>query len=327
MTPAALGFTYMTNNEREVLSEEAARVIKSDHEKPYFMVVSLINPHDICYMALRDFEEPDHWILRQATTELEMLDSVLQLPENVTEDEFFARYCPPIPPNIEPQIDEPEAVMSLLTRRDFRMKARNNYTDKQWRMHRYAYCRLTEDADSQVQIILDALKESGKEENTLVIFSSDHGDMDGAHRMEHKTALYEEAANIPFMAMWKGQIPAKQVNETHLISNGLDLLPTICDYAGIEGKSDPRGKSLRLLFEGRDVTWRNTLGVESEIGRMVVSEDKLKYIKYDAAGMEEQILDLNKDPYETRHFTHEPEYDDKLDELRKAFEEEWFPEL
>ena len=68
-------------------------------------------------------------------------------------------------------------------------------------MHRWAYCRLTERVDKQVQAVLDAVKESGQEENTLILFSSDHGDMDGAHRLEHKSLLYEESANIPFLAM------------------------------------------------------------------------------------------------------------------------------
>jgi choline-sulfatase len=215
--------------------------------------------------------------------------------------------------------------MTLLTKRDFRIKTREGYTDEQWRMHRYAYARLTEDVDSQVQIILDALKESGKEKQTLVLFSSDHGDMDGAHRMEHKTALYEEAVNVPFIAMWKGQIPGGRVDDTHLVSSGLDLLPTVCDYAGIGGQSDPRGMSLRPLFEGKKAEWRKTLGVESEIGRMVVAEDGLKYIRYDAAGTEERLHDLKKDPYETGHFTDDADYAERLAELCKVFDEEWFP--
>jgi choline-sulfatase len=174
-------------------------------------------------------------------------------------------------------------------------------------------------------MILDALRQSGQEENTLVLFLSDHGDMDSAHLMEHKTALYEEAANIPFLAMWKGQIPAGQVNTEHLVSSGLDLLPTVCDYAGVHGTADQRGRSLRPLFEGRQVPWRETLGVESEIGRMVVSKDKLKYVLYDAVGKEEQLLDLKQDPFETTHFTDDPEYAKKLAQLRQSFETEWFP--
>jgi choline-sulfatase len=249
----------------------------------------------------------------------------MKMPEGVSEDEFYEKFCPPLPPNIEPQKDEPKAIRSLLAQREFRMRAREHYTDRQWRMHRWAYCRLTEFVDQKIQVILDAVKESGQEQDTLIIFSSDHGDMDSAHRMEHKTALYEESANIPFIAMWKGHIPAGKLDETHLVSNGLDLLPTVCDYAGVKGVADPRGRSLRPLFEGNDVAWRSTLGVESEIGRMVVDEEKFKYIRYDAEGVEEQLLDLNKDPYETTHFTADPGYALKLAELRKSFDSEWFP--
>jgi len=115
-----------------------------------------------------------------------------------------------------------------------------------------------------LQLILDALKESGQEQNTLVIFSSDHGDMDSAHRMEHKTALYEESANVPFIAMWKGHIPACVVNSIELVSTGPDFLPTAAVYAGTpNAKADPRGRSLRPLFEGKKVDWRDTIGVES----------------------------------------------------------------
>lgn len=325
LEPSALGFIDISNNERDELAESASKYINRKHEKPYFLVVSLINPHDICFKAIRDFKQSQGEKMTLPRVELETLDRALQIPGGITEDEFYDGYCPPLPPNYEPQEDEPEAIDWLLRSRGFMKYARSNYTDKDWRMHRWAYCRLTKIADRQIQVILDALKESGQEENTLVIFSSDHGDMDASHRMEHKSTLYEESANIPFLAMWKGNIPAGQVDDTHLVSNGLDFLPTVCDYAGVEGVADPRGRSLRPLFEGKDVAWRNTLGVESEIGRMVVSEDRLKYIKYDAVGTEEQLLDLKKDPNETSHFTNVTGYREKLNSLRKIFTDEWFP--
>ena len=328
LTPGALGFTYITDDERDVLSEKAAQYIKGEHKNPYFMIVSLINPHDICYMAIRDFASAQDQAFidrKKGGIEMETLDKAMQLPEGVSEDQFFEEYCPPLPPNFEPQEDEPLAIASLLDRRHFRRSARAEYTEEQWRMHRWAYARLTEMVDAQIQVILDALKESGEEENTLVIFSSDHGDMDASHRMEHKTALYEEAANIPFAAMWKGHIPAGQVNDMNLVSNGLDLLPTVCDYAGIKAEADPRGRSLRPLFEGKDIDWRKTLGVESEIGRMVVDEDGYKYLRYDAVGTEERLMDLNEDPYETRHFTKNKTHAEQLSRLRKSFDEEWFP--
>jgi len=327
LKPTVLGFRDISDNERELLADEAAKYIKEDHENPYFMIVSLINPHDICYMAIRDFAFTDQekMLIERGVVECSTLDKALQMPEGVSEQDFFENYCPPLPPNYEPQIDEPKAVKSLIARRDFRKNARENYSENDWRRHRWAYCRLTELVDQKVQTILDAIRESGQEENTLILFCSDHGDNDAAHRMEHKTVLYEESANIPLLAMWKGHIRAGQVDDNHLVSSGLDLLPTLCDYAGIKGVADPRGRSMRPLFEGRNVAWRETLGVESEIGRMVVSKDNLKYIKYDAVGIEEQLLDMNQDPFETTHFTNDPEYEEKLATLRKAFETEWFP--
>lgn len=327
LAPTALGFMDITDDEREGLAQEAAKVIKADHEKPYFMVVSLINPHDICYMAIREMpsSENDGRLLQNGKLELSVLDEAMKMPEGVSSEEFFESYCPTLPVNYEPQFEEPEAVKKLINQRPMRKNARENFTDNQWRHHRWAYCRLTELVDKKVQTILDALKESDQEESTLVIFSSDHGDMDAAHRMEHKSTLYEESVNIPFMAMWKGQIAPGRVDETSLVSNGLDLLPTVCDYAGVQGKSDPRGRSLRPLFEGMEVQWRETLGVESEIGRMVVDRNGFKYMRYDAVRIEEQLLNLKEDPYEMTHFTNDPKYSDKLTSLRRVFDNEWFP--
>lgn len=57
LRPKALGFNFITNDERDILANEAAKYIKGKHDKTYFMIVSLINPHDICYMAIRDFAE------------------------------------------------------------------------------------------------------------------------------------------------------------------------------------------------------------------------------------------------------------------------------
>ena len=114
------------------------------------------------------------------------------------------------------------------------------------------------------------------------------------------------------------------LHRQHLISNGLDLLPTICDYAGIKAVADPRGKSIRPLLEGKKTKWRKTLGVETEIGRMVVNENKLKYIKYDAVGIEEQLIDLKTDPYEMTHVTNVVNYKKELENLRRIFIRDWF---
>ena len=316
----------ISKDERDDLAASAAQYIKKEHAKPYFMVVSLINPHDICYMAIRDFAstEEEKAIMR-AKKEVATLDLALKIPEGLSREEFFSTFCPPLPPNYEPQEGEPEAVNWLINLRPFRINAREKYTDEDWRMHRWAYCRLTEMVDKQIQVILDALKESGQEKNTMVILSSDHGDMDAAHRLEHKTVLYEESANIPFLVMWKGMIRGGRVDSLHLVSNMLDLLPTVSDYAGNPKYADPKGKSLRPLLENKKTEWRKSIGVETEMGRMVVDDKKHKYIKYDIPEIEEQLLDLKSDPYETTHFTNHQNYSDILANIKTQYAE-WFPE-
>ncbi|MCD6367381.1 MAG: sulfatase-like hydrolase/transferase [Bacteroidales bacterium] len=149
LTPTALGFNDITDNERDILAEEAAKYIRKKHDKPYFMIVSLINPHDICYMAIRDFAESEQaeMIIENGKTEITTLDKALQLPIGISKEQFFAEYCPPLPPNFEPQEGEAKAIGYLLERRSFRKSAREKYTDEQWRMHRWAYARLTEVVD------------------------------------------------------------------------------------------------------------------------------------------------------------------------------------
>ncbi|GHU99503.1 hypothetical protein FACS1894159_03630 [Bacteroidia bacterium] len=329
LMPNVQGFNILTGDERDDLVEKSAEFIRERRsDKPYMMIVSLINPHDICYMAIRDFPLTGAHknVAKTGNKATRVLDKAVKTPEGVSTDEFYATLCPPLPGGYEIQKDEPKAIGSLLDKYGFRREARANYTDRQWRLHRWAYCRLTEYVDAQIQVVLDAIRESGQEENTIIIFSSDHGDMDATHRLEHKSVLYEPAANIPFMVMWKGHIAAGRVDNTHLVSNHLDLLPTVCDYAGINGKADPRGASLRPLLEQKKGEWRKTLGVDAEVGAMVVAEDGLKYCRYTLAGIEEnQLLDLKADPYETRQFASDAKYARRLKELREEFETKWFP--
>jgi protein involved in sex pheromone biosynthesis len=78
---------------------------------------------------------------------------------------------------------------------------------------------------------------------------------------------------------------------------------------------DPRGRRLRPLFKGKETEWRETLGIESKLSRGVLHKNELKYTRYDAAGFEERLMDLPKDPYETKHFTNDSHYTKQLGRL------------
>ncbi len=100
-TPSHQGFTDISNNERQSLADAAANYIRKPHERPYFMWLNFINPHDICYMAINGFPETRKELARMTgdQTALAVLRRALALPEGVGEDEFFARHYPPLPPN------------------------------------------------------------------------------------------------------------------------------------------------------------------------------------------------------------------------------------
>jgi len=251
--------------------------------------------------------------------EFATLNRALRRPDGISDEEFFRRHCPPLPANFEPQEDEPEAIRMILAQRDFKQKAREQWSEERWRLHRWAYCRLTERVDAQIGRILDALRQAGKEEQTIIVFSSDHGDLDSAHRMEHKTALYEEPCRVPLIITQPGTTAAGTVNTDHLVSNGLDLVPTLCDYAGIEPPDDLEGVSLRPLVEGRAPgSWRSFVPVESEFGRMIVTA-RHKYMLYDEGAGREQLIDLSTDPGEMRNAANDPANEGVLQEHRRLF--------
>ena len=323
MNAEDIGFDYICKNERDELARVCADYVKQPRENPFLLVASFINPHDICYMALRDFAkaEREKRIVSRGVTEIEKLDLALELPNGVSRDEFFEKYCPPLPNNFASQQDEPEAIKWLLSQRKFRQQARHNWTEQRWREHRWAYCRLSEMVDPQIGNLLNAQKKRGQAENTIVVFTSDHGDMDAAHKLEHKTAFYEEACRIPLIINGPGITKKGFINNEHLVSNGLDLIPTLCDFAGIEVPTGLKGKSLRPLVERKKtVPWRSALPVESELGKMIVTK-RYKYMRYDKGKNEEQLIDLQKNPGEMQSVTNDPDKKEILLKHRKLFNE------
>lgn len=321
-TPEDLGFETFCRDDRDELAGACAEALRRPQEGPFCLVACFINPHDICFMAIRDFadEQRRRQLERHSSDELRELDAALAIPPGMARDEFFAWRCPPLPDNFDIPPDEPEAISRMQARSPFKRLARERYDGERWRLHRHAYARLTERVDGQLGKILDALEESGAAGETLVIFTSDHGDMDASHRMEHKTAFYNEAARVPLLIAGPG-VRRRAALENRPVSNGLDLLPTLCDVAGVEPPSGLRGRSLRPLLEGRAaVPWRGLAPVESEIGRMV-TDGRYKYMLYDEGSRREQLVDLVADPGEMHNALRDPQYPEILEGLRRGLEE------
>jgi arylsulfatase A-like enzyme len=178
--------------------------------------------------------------------------------------------------------------------------------------------------DAEVRRILDALRRLGLEEDTIIVFSSDHGDGQGAHRWNQKILFYEEQVRVPFIVSWKGVTRAGRVDE-HLISNGLDLYPTLCDYAGVAPPDDLPGLSLRPLLEGREPdAWRSYVASEMpfqpsdgwNVQSLMIRTERHKYTAYSSGHYPEQLFDLQEDPGEMVNMAVDSRHADLLQQHR-----------
>jgi choline-sulfatase len=261
LTPERLGFIMFCTDERERLAVETAHLIRrlgsSRHHAPWLIVSSLINPHDICYHALRAHAHSGGGADPTVGGIFSREPGAAQIQELVNLDEALAAAAntgaklPPLPPNHAPQRDEPEQLGRFLDERPFQRWARDStdWGEEHWRLHRWAYARLMERVDRQIGVLLDALDATAQTSETLVIMTSDHGDHDASHALEHKTIFYEEAARVPWIMRLPGRIPAGVTNQRCLVSTGLDLTATCCDYAGLPTPPHCLGISLRQVAE------------------------------------------------------------------------------
>ena len=268
-------------------------------EKPFLLAVSLHNPHDICYVPRR--------------------------PDDYAKADQIEESLPPLPPNFAVADNEPEFLQEkrrmdhygeelLLTR---------DYSKQDWQAYLYHYYRFTEMVDQQIGKILDALRANGLEENTLVVLTSEHGDGGAAHQWAAKLSLYQEAATVPFIIRWKGHLPAGVIDRVQLVS-GIDVTPTLCDYAGID-PADFTGQSLRPVLDNPQATLREQVVVELADDKLdstrharMIRNRRYKYNLYNQGSRNEQLFDLWKDPGETQNLAEQATYQAIKNELKEA---------
>jgi choline-sulfatase len=339
----AYGFELLSRDQRGQMAASCAAFLREKHERPFLMVASFINPHDICFMAISAFDKatgqrsPEVAAKEaRAGSPAEYLAQALRTPAGVSEEDFYRRHCPPLPANHE--VPKNELSSFMVDKRAFQRWVREKWGERDWRMHRWAYARLTEQVDKEIGVVLKALRESGREKDTLVVLTSDHGDQDASHRLEHKEVLYEEAIRVPFILSGPGVTRAGAVDRAHLVSNGLDLIPTLCDFAGVEKPRSLHGRSLRPLAQANDPQWRDCLLVENHLARLVHG-GRWKYmvgreekhgddcgicpgrIKQWDARVREMLVDLQADPGEMSNLAGERREQQRLQTGRRLLRE------
>jgi len=187
------------------------------------------------------------------------------------------------------------------------------------------YYGIITEIDDWMGKIFETLDKNNLTENTLIIFTSDHGEMLGAHGLREKNVFYEESAHIPLLISLPNEIEKETVVDGY-VSN-VDLFSTILDYLDIEKKHHSDGNSLRDLIENKETNHGKYVVTEWDYrgpvspNYMIVKDGWKLIIPYTKEStVKNAMYDLNTDPHEMNNLLgNNPErskYQEKTEELR-----------
>lgn len=199
------------------------------------------------------------------------------------------------------------------------MNVEGEFTEEEVRRAVAVYYGMTAEVDHQIGRVLTALRETGLDRETLVIYTSDHGDMVGAQGLWWKHAFYEESAGVPFVMSGPG-IPAGRVVRQGI--SLVDLYPTILDSLGLTLTDAERklpGRSLLPVAAGEEelendrIVYSEYFAASSVTGGYMIRKGDYKLCYY--AYCPNQLFNLRDDPEETNDLAGDPAHEQILDEL------------
>jgi choline-sulfatase len=193
------------------------------------------------------------------------------------------------------------------------------------RRARAAYFAMIAELDRRIGNIMNTLEETGLAENTIVVYTSDHGDMAGEHGLFFKVTLYDESSKVPLLVRVPGQAPARIDEPASLV----DLMPTLSDLCGLPLETVTDGHSLAAGITGGDPGRDEPVICEfyGEALRgpiRMLRQGRYKLNWYHGYGPE--LFDLEADPRERSNLAEDPDYADILDRLRQRLFDGWDPE-
>ena len=174
--------------------------------------------------------------------------------------------------------------------------------------------------DAQIKIVLDALEQSGHGDDTLVIFTSDHGYHLGDHFLWGKVTLFDIGAKVPFIIRAPGLTQAGTSSQAMV--ELVDIFPTIADLVGLQAPDHLQGVSLRPLLGHPD-----RLGKKKYAYSVVTRGEKLGYAirnqrwRFGSWPDGEELYNLSTDPEEKNNLAGKPHVAERLDELRAVLRE------
>jgi len=277
--------------------------------KPLFLTISYHNPHDI-----NMYPRKDGWTSKNdSLLEIRYFGHKTKLAPIIGQDPHFIDSLPPLPHNHDIEKNEPKFITEKrINHKEYgveTMFANREFDSIEWQGYLNAYHKLTEMVDAEIAKVLLSLKENGYWDNTLIVFTSDHGDGAAAHKWAAKLSFYEESSTIPMIVSCPEMRGKGMVNFENTVSQ-IDILPTILDYANIDDLENLPGNSLLPMTQNGMTKWRDYTVVEladfvkdkSRKGRMI-RFGPYKYSIYSTG--EEQLFHLGNDPGETQNLSNE----------------------
>ncbi len=204
-------------------------------------------------------------------------------------------------------------------------------TDEQIRNARHAYYGMVSALDDKVGALMQALGDAELLEDTVIIFTSDHGEMLGERGQWYKQLFYEWSSRVPFIFSWPGHFKPGRISENVSL---VDLLPTVLDVVSNGEWEKPvrpyDGKSLYpFLVKGENPAWDDTV-ISEYTGEgacapcRMVKRGSIKYIY--THGHPELMYDLAKDPNELINVAGDPAYASIQNDLRAVCLDGWEPD-
>ena len=177
--------------------------------------------------------------------------------------------------------------------------------------------------------ILKALEEAKQLDNTLVVFTSDHGYFYGEHGLSVERRLaYEETIRIPLLMRYPKRIKAGTAIDPFALS--VDLAPTLLELAGADVPKALHGRSLLPLLDGEKPDWRKSFLIEHfsdnvfprvrQMGYRAARTERWKYISYTELEGVDELYDLQNDPYEMKNMVKEPKAREALEGMKAELE-------
>lgn len=273
----------------EVLSDTAINYIDSYRsDEPFLMYVSFLAPHDPRTMPKRF---------------LEMYDpEKIKLPVNFTEEHPF-NY------GVSTIRDE---VLASYPRKPEDIK-----------IHIAEYYAMITHLDYEIGRIMEALKNTGKFENTIIVLAGDNGLAVGQHGLMGKQSHYEHSIRVPLVFCGPGVPEGLRLDNYVYL---LDVYPTLCNLAGVDIPASVEGQSLVPVMENPAINIRETLYFAYNDLIRSVKDKRYKLIEYAGKVRKTQLFDLETDPCEVNDLYGILKYDGIVEKLRKElyrFRDEW----